>query len=251
MKKAAKTIALIVTLSFCLSMVTVSADEMVYMDDFYDVEIETITDAEADIPYYEFSEPEEVTKEIIEDISDETEDAEDPEQVYFDEPEDVEEEPAEILPVDDEPYEDIEFEPEEADAAVQEDTSDMPALEITQEIEGAVISVYAPEGAFPEGTYMEVTVVEDEEILGSAADAAGLEDGASVTGVQAFDITFYDMFGDKIEPATEIRVSISSDIIAESDEVTLVHIDEAGETEVVEQTAEETASDEIAFEITG
>ena len=131
---------------------------------------------------------------------------------------------------------------------VQEEAAAMPALDIVQELPEATISVSAPEGAFPEGTYMVATVVNDEQILASAAEAVETPEGVQVTSVQAFDITFYNKEGEEIEPATDIRVSIVSNAIADADDVTVVHIDDEGAADIVEQSAEETASNEIAFQ---
>jgi len=108
---------------------------------------------------------------------------------------------------------------------------------------GIHVIVDAPEGALPELTTMVVTPVYDSAVLetiGSAADA-------SADRVTAVDITFYD--ADKIptEPKQLVSVTLKSEVIQASDsDVTVVHMDDAGEATVVDQEPN-AKSDEVSF----
>ena len=144
--------------------------------------------------------------------------------------------------------------PEETPASVS-----MPAQTFSGETEDVVVSVTAPEGAFPEGTTMEVKMVEvDDETMSSVEKAVE----GKVTTVQAVDITFYDAEGNKIEPQTAIQVSMKSAVVSESENVSLIHKPDAVETDdpeaeapalevmeaaIVEQEDAAAPSDEITF----
>ena len=109
------------------------------------------------------------------------------------------------------------------------------------------ITVYveAPLSAFPEGTYMVVTPINSNDVLDAVNNTL---DNSNVKRVEAVDITFYDKDGNEIEPLTEIKVSLVSDLIKDSKETTVVHIDDEGEGKIVEQSDEETKDDEVKFE---
>ena len=79
----------------------------------------------------------------------------------------------------------------------------------------------AQEGAFPEGTTMEVTPVEDEQVLGSISDA--LDNKAA--SLKAIDISFYDAEGTLIEPKTAISVKMTSKTLSEYEEPSIVHVE--------------------------
>lgn len=97
------------------------------------------------------------------------------------------------------------------------------------------VHVTAPEGAFPAGTTMTVTAVMDDETLSALAGAV---DG-KVMNVQAVDIVFKNAAGEQIEPLVPIQVSMKAAIINEGDDVALVHLPEAQNTEAAAE-AEET-----------
>ena len=126
---------------------------------------------------------------------------------------------------------------------------DMPA-QTFEDTDGKItVSINAPEGAFPAGTTMKVQTVENQQMLDTIADAAQ----ANVKEVQAVDITFYDLDGKEIEPAKPIRVTLASDMIKETEDPVVVHVDDQGEAELVEplteqNLTEELADNEIAFE---
>ncbi len=108
------------------------------------------------------------------------------------------------------------------------------------------VYVQAPLEAFPEGTYMIVTPIGSDDVLDAVADT--LDDDVKVRKVQAVDITFYDKDGNQIEPACGIKVSLVSDLIKDSDNTQIVHIDDDGNVSIVEQSEEESEEDEVKFE---
>ena len=112
------------------------------------------------------------------------------------------------------------------------------------------VKVTADEGAFPEGTTMEVADVEDEATI---SDIAGAVEGENVTinRVHAVDITFRNAEGEEIEPLIPISVVMNVIEHPQSADTVVVHMDSEGNTEVMEQTGEgnEVAFDAEAFSI--
>ena len=131
-----------------------------------------------------------------------------------------------------------------------------------------IVTVDAPEGAFPEGTTMEVTIIkeldaETQKQVEETLTEDNKDSYVNVTKIQAVDITFRDIDGNEIEPAEgyNIKVSMRSTMIKEAAEETktntqLIHIKEDKETKETEAvtvehkdaTADDTADDEIQFE---
>ena len=111
--------------------------------------------------------------------------------------------------------------------------------------EGMIVSVTAPDGAFPEGTTMEVAPVYDEATLTSIACTVE-EEGTTVKHVSAVDITFRDAEGQEIEPLVPISVVMSVEELKQSNDAVVVHMDNDGNTEVVDQT--ESGETEVAFD---
>ena len=96
----------------------------------------------------------------------------------------------------------------------------MPAQEFSGQTEDVLVLVTAPEGAFPEGTTMQVMMVEvDADTMSSVEEAVE----GKVTVIQAVDISFYDAEGNKIEPLKPIQVSMKSALVSESENVSLIH----------------------------
>ena len=85
-------------------------------------------------------------------------------------------------------------------------TVSYPATKLSGNAGGVSVSIDAPEGAFPEGTTMKVTPVEQSAIMGVVSDAVE----GDVTKIKAVDITFYNADGVEIEPQKEISVSLSA-----------------------------------------
>ena len=104
------------------------------------------------------------------------------------------------------------------------------------------VSVEAPLDAFPEGTVMVVTPIDEEEVLDAVSNTV-----EKVKRVQAVDITFY-FNGEEIEPLKPIKVSLVSDVIKEAKDPQIVHIDDEGAGSLVEQADVETKEDEVVFE---
>ena len=118
------------------------------------------------------------------------------------------------------------------------------ALNFIDESNNVKVYVEAPLEAFPEGTTMIVTPISADEVEDEVNNT--LED--KVKRIEAVDITFYDKDGNEVEPACEIKVSLKSDLIKDSKDTTIIHIDDEGNGTVVEQSDEATKDDEVKFE---
>ena len=138
----------------------------------------------------------------------------------------------------------VEGDTEEEEATKKEGIAypDMPAQTFEASDGKITVSISAPEGAFPAGTMMNVQTVENQQMLDTIADAAQ----ANVKEVQAVDITFYDAEGKEIEPAKPIRVTLASDLVKQTEDPVVVHVDDNGKAEVVEQLTEKKAKEELA-----
>lgn len=150
--------------------------------------------------------------------------------------------------------------PSEEGADVKPADLSMPAQEFSGQTEDVLVLVTAPEGAFPEGTTMQVMMVEvDADTMSSVEEAVE----GKVTVIQAVDISFYDAEGNKIEPLKPIQVSMKSALVSESENVSLIHKPDADkaagpeaeapalevlEAAVVAQDDASVPSDEITFE---
>ena len=135
-------------------------------------------------------------------------------------------------PVEEPPTEPIE---EQADEPVEEPSA-YPAQSYAGGTAHVRVQVDAPEGAFPEGTTMEVAPNEDSEVLAGIADAVA-EDFVEVKSIYAVDIAFHDAEGAEIEPLLPTAVVMSVDAITEAQRALIVHVNDAGVAEIVEQTA--------------
>lgn len=108
-----------------------------------------------------------------------------------------------------------------------------------------IVAVEAPYGAFKQGTQMSVRAVEESEVLDAVNQA--LDGGSIADEVLAVDITF--IYNDEeVEPKLPIKVSLTSRIIEEAEDLQVVHIDSEGAGSLVEQADEESKDDEIIFE---
>ena len=198
--------------------------------------------------------PVEEQSEDVEEVSEEAEES--AEEAFEEEPEapvEETEEPAseEEAPVEEAPEEELPEEEIPEEEAPAEETSDEPIEEVTEEVDypeayfedntGVVsIIVNAPEGAFPEGTTMQVKTVNSKAV---EKIAEGLVDD-STGRTHAVDITFYNADGDKIEPLVPINVSMSAADIADENAV-IVHMPNDGGWEVIDT---EVAEEGVAFE---
>ncbi len=119
----------------------------------------------------------------------------------------------------------------------------LPAQDFECVVGDTLISASAPEGALPTGARMVVAAVTDEEILQTIGDTVDAESYR----VTAFDITFFNAFGEPVEPLAAVSVTMKAAAIQQSeDPVVVVHMDDNGDTEVVEQT-KNANEDEITF----
>ena len=93
---------------------------------------------------------------------------------------------------------------------------------------GVEVTASYAEGVFPAGTTMKVTDVSNEEALEAVGDAV-----ANANEARAVDITFYDAEGNEIQPNGEVSISFSLKSPLMGDTQTLVHVDDNGNTNVV------------------
>ena len=132
--------------------------------------------------------------------------------------------------------------PEVADEAEDEAGPEYPAQDFEGHTRYVTVTVSAPEGAFPEGTTMAVADVEDEKTLTDIEDTVS-EEFVEVKRVHAVDITFTDAEGNEIEPLLPISVVMRVEEKEAQQEAVVVHVDDAGETEVVESQSEAPAGE--------
>ena len=124
-----------------------------------------------------------------------------------------------------------------------------PEVEFSDSTQYTQVKVYAPEGAFPEGTQMLLSDVEDDETIAAICDAA-LAENSLVQKVHAVDISFRNSRNEEIEPLLPIRVEMTAEKCAEvgssSVSSSVVHVDDSGNATIVEnaQKVEAEAEDE-------
>ena len=124
-----------------------------------------------------------------------------------------------------------------------------PDAEINEEYidgtfpEPVTVHVEAPIGAFHAGTTMKVRPIAEEQVWEAVEGVVPNPD--RVSRVSAVDITFLDVWGDEIEPDTEIKVSLTSTSIPSDQEPVVVHVDNEGQAEMVEAKKEE---ENVVFE---
>lgn len=141
--------------------------------------------------------------------------------------------------------EDVSESSEEAEETIEageesEEVNELPAYDFgTFEAGGMKVSISAPEGAFPEGTTVEVVAASysEEKLEGQLAD------DESVVDAKAVDITFYND-GEEIQPEKAIYV-VFSDADLEGDNVAVYHEEKDGE--IVEVDATGTSADGAAI----
>lgn len=112
--------------------------------------------------------------------------------------------------------------------AVFEEEVKMPAVSFNEHANGLNIIIDAPEGAFPEGTKVEITPVYDEAVVEAAEEVI---DGEAKTAI-AVDISF-KYKDEEIEPLIPISVKMFSDVIETADNTHVVHISDDGEANLV------------------
>ena len=131
----------------------------------------------------------------------------------------------------------------EREAADENDTAntDMPAR-LFREVAGEIlVTVDAPEGAFPAGTTMTVKPVNIDEVMTVVSEAVDSE----IRKAEAVDISFYYQ-NEEIQPAAPVTVSLSSKTMETSDNALVVHVDHDGSAETVESA--EIKDDVVSFD---
>ena len=122
-----------------------------------------------------------------------------------------------------------------------DETSEAPEIpkrvqRFDKTVAGIRVQVEADEGAFPENTYMSLATIDGNCLK----DAVAGEIDGEILEIQAVDIVFVNEFGEELEPAIPIRVSITVQETQYSDrETEVVHIDDNGTPSIVPQAADE------------
>ena len=128
--------------------------------------------------------------------------------------------------------------------ASEEITANRPEQKFEQQLNGVTVTVIAPEGAFPDGTTMELAEVTEEDVL---AQIAGQVKG-NVKGMYAVDIMFKNAEGTVIEPLKPIKVTMSSEDDMDRQKSSVVHYDKHGQTSIVEHEGEAKNVDSVTFQ---
>ena len=143
--------------------------------------------------------------------------------------------------------------PENPQMITEEPEAEPQILSFTGSANRVDVTVFYEEGAFPEGTVMQVKAVWDRPVI-EAIHETVKEDNKEVVRVQAVDITFYDAEGNEIEPSKPIRVTMKSNAVPEeaTEKPVVVHVDNEMGTSVVEtdETQEEPSgsAESVTFE---
>ena len=137
----------------------------------------------------------------------------------------------------------------------------LPGVEFCTEVDDCKIEVFADPDAFPAGTSMTATMLEEQMQLDRIAETAQAELKASVEHwnkevkqVKAINITFTDESGNEIEPAVPIRVKMTSELIRsinEKEETPIIfHMEDDGTGEILEnvETGFGLDSDQASFD---
>ena len=122
-----------------------------------------------------------------------------------------------------------------------------PAQRFDQTVAGIRVQVEADEGAFPENTYMSLAPINGNFLKDTLA---GEIDG-EILEIQAVDIVFVNEYGEELEPAIPIRVSITVQETQFSDrETEVVHLNNDGNPTIIPQAEERESSSncEILFD---
>ena len=109
-----------------------------------------------------------------------------------------------------------------------------PAQDFSGTAGDVMVNAHSEEGAFPEGTRMEVSAVTGSSLDG-VMEAAQENTENTVVDAVAVDITFYNRNGDKIEPANDKNVSVQlhSQTMVDGDDHEVVHVEENGNASTV------------------
>ncbi|WP_026661711.1 InlB B-repeat-containing protein [Butyrivibrio proteoclasticus] len=115
-----------------------------------------------------------------------------------------------------------------------------PAQDFSGDSVGIHVEVQAEEGVFPAGTTMVVNAISDLVAIDTAKEALG----DNVQQAKGVDITFYNADGQEIEPSdskyVHVSISLSSELSGET--FSVLHKDDAGNTEKVANANSDGAS---------
>ena len=134
--------------------------------------------------------------------------------------------------------------PEEPETEPAEPVITYPAQTLVVDLNGIRITAEAAEGAFPEGTRMEVREVVTDELPEMVSDAIP----EFFQQLQALDISFYTEADELIQPLAKVRITIQLPKTSESEESLLIRMDQDGNASLVEQEDPEAGS-MILFEV--
>ncbi|PWJ47224.1 DUF7507 domain-containing protein, partial [Faecalicatena contorta] len=125
--------------------------------------------------------------------------------------------------------------------------SEEPSVPITGSFTngGVTVNVNAPEGAFPNGTTLDIKPVNSSKIDNAISDAVG--EGKEVNGTAAFDITFYDKSGNEIQPAEGHQVAVDFTVSASSSLIS----GEDSKLQVFHMEDERSAADPVSTTVAG
>lgn len=141
---------------------------------------------------------------------------------------------------------------QEETTATPEETQEVqyPAFNATIEEQGVTLS--ASEGVFPEGTTVSATDKSDDDAVVNALEAtisAANGENLQATGFVAYDFSFVDASGNKVEPKGDVSVTYSniSTTIPSSEVYRVYHVTDDGNVEAVEDSKVTVSDDQVTF----
>lgn len=115
---------------------------------------------------------------------------------------------------------------------VDADSVPMPRQLFTGSAGNIIVSVEAPDGAFPEGTTMIVEAVDGQTVHGAVESML-----PENTELAAVDITFENALGKKIQPRIPVKVTMTSLTSPTKAKPLVLHLDDEGAADLVMQDA--------------
>ena len=125
-----------------------------------------------------------------------------------------------------------------------------PAFNATIEEQGVTLS--ASEGVFPQGTTVSATDKSDDDAVVNALEAtisAANGENLQATGFVAYDFSFVDANGNKVEPKGDVSVTYSniSTTIPSSEVYRVYHVTDDGNVEAVEDSKVTVSDGQVTF----
>ena len=139
--------------------------------------------------------------------------------------------------------------PEEPQEEAKEEVQ-YPAFNATIEEQGVTLS--ASEGVFPQGTTVSATDKSDDDTVVNALEAtisAANGENLQATGFVAYDFSFVDASGNKVEPKGDVSVTYSniSTTIPSSEVYRVYHVTDEGNVEAVEDSKVTVSDGQVTF----